>query len=211
VAPRPLIAVGLSALAVLLSACGDDGDEKTAAPATTNRSAEPEAPDVEPLLMREGEQPGFRPDGDAFTIEGVEAFASGPEFTEADAKQLRQNGFISFTQRRTLRGRDAAGVSEVLLFSTPEGARNEMAYELRARTIHARLPRTEIRRFTVRGVPGARGWTGSDLHDNPIGTVQWVQGRCMLVLVSEGEIPFVDSLSTGARAISERTGGGCPG
>jgi hypothetical protein len=32
----------------------------------------------------------------------------------------------------------------------------------------------------------------------------------MLVLVSEGEIAFVDVLSTGARAIYERTGGGCP-
>jgi hypothetical protein len=85
-----------------------------------------------------------------------------------------------------------------------------MTYELRATTIHALLPETKIRRFTVRDVPGARGWTGSDLHGNPIGTVHWVQGRCMLVLVSEGDVPFVNALSTGARAIYERTGGDCP-
>ena len=77
-------------------------------------------------------------------------------------------------------------------------------------TIHATLPETKIRRFTVRDVPGARGWTGSDLHGNPIGTVHWVQGRCMLLLVSEGDLPFVEVLSTGARAIYERTGGECP-
>jgi hypothetical protein len=85
-----------------------------------------------------------------------------------------------------------------------------MTYELRTRTIRALLPKTKIRRFTVRGVSGARGWTGSDLHGNPIGTVHWVQGRCMLVLVSEGDVRFVDALSTGARAIYERTGGDCP-
>jgi hypothetical protein len=98
----------------------------------------------------------------------------------------------------------------VLLFATPEGARNWMTRELRTRTIHARLPKTKVRRFTVRGVPGARGWTGSDLHGNPIGTAQWVQGRCNLVLASEGEISFVEALSTGARAIYKRTGGDCP-
>ena len=85
-----------------------------------------------------------------------------------------------------------------------------MAYDLRASTIHATLPETKIRRFTVRDVPGVRGWTGSDLHGNPIGTVHWVQGRCMLLLVSEGDLPFVDVLSTGARAIYERTEGDCP-
>jgi hypothetical protein len=85
-----------------------------------------------------------------------------------------------------------------------------MTYELRASTIHALLPKTKVRHFTVRGVPDARGWTGSDLHGNPIGTAHWVQGRCMLVLVSEGEVSFVEALSTGARAIHERTGGDCP-
>jgi hypothetical protein len=40
--------------------------------------------------------------------------------------------------------------------------------------------------------------------------VQWVQGRCLFLLVSEGEFPFVELLSTGARAIYERTGGDCP-
>lgn len=62
----------------------------------------------------------------------------------------------------------------------------------------------------MRDVPGARGWTGTDLHGNPIGTVQWVQGRCTLLLVSEGDLPFVEVLSTGTRAIYERTGGDCP-
>ena len=207
---KRLIAVPLLALTVWLSACGDDGDDEPAAPEPANGNARSGARDLDRFLMRNGEEPGFRPDGDAFTVVGVDAFAEYARLSRAEVQQLRENGFISFTTRRTLAGRDAAGVSEVRLFATPEGARNEMTYELRASTIHALLPKTKIRRFMVRGVPGGRGWTGSDLHGNPIGTVHWVQGRCMLVLVSEGEVSFVEALSTGARAIYERTGSDCP-
>ena len=198
------------ALMLMGPACGDDGDDEPAAPEAANGNARSGARDLDRFLMRKREEPGFRPDGDAFTVVGVDAFAEYARLSRAEVQQLRENEFISFTTRRTLAGRDAAGVSEVRLFATPEGARNEMTYELRASTIHALLPKTKIRRFTVRGVPDARGWTGSDLHGNPIGTVHWVQGRCMLVLVSEGEVSFVEALSTGARAIYERTGGDCP-
>ena len=205
------LTVGLVvALLLICSACGDDGDDESAAPEAANGNARPAARDLDRFLMRNGEEPGFRPDGDAFTVVGVDAFAEHARLSRAEVQQLRENGFISFTARRTLAGRDGAGVSEVRLFATPEGARNEMTYELRTSTIRALLPKTKIRRFTVRGVPDARGWTGSDLHGIPIGTVHWVQGRCMLVLVSEGDVPFVNALSTGARAIYERTGGDCP-
>jgi hypothetical protein len=205
------LTVGLAvALLLIGSACGGDGDDESAAPEAANGKTQSGPRGLDRFLMRNGEEPGFRPDGDAFTVVGVDAFAEHARLSRAEAQQLRENEFISFTMRRTLAGRDAAGVSEVRLFATPEGARDEMTYELRASTIHALLPKTKIRRFTVRGVPGARGWTGSDLHGNPIGTVHWVQGRCMLVLVSEGDVSFVDALSTGARAIYERTGGDCP-
>ena len=198
-----LLAVGLLAVGIGYAAIRG-GDEDEAA----NGNGRSGARDVDRFLMRNGEQPGFRPDGDALTIVGVNAIAEYWELPRAAAQQLRDRGFISFTTRRT-HGRDAGGVNEVLLFRTPEGARDQMAYDLRASTIHATLPETKIRRFTVRD-PGARGWTGSDLHGNPIGTVHWVQGRCMLLLVSEGDLPFVEVLSTGARAIYERTGGDCP-
>jgi len=196
------------ALLLIGSACG--GDDESASPDAAAENAPTRARDVSRFLMRNGEEPGFHPEGDAMTVVGVNALANRWGLAPAAAQQLRERGFISFTTRRTVRGRDAAGVSEVLLFTTPEGARDQMAYDLRASTIHATLPKTKIRRFTARDVPGARGWTGRDLHGNPIGTVQWVQGRCLLMLVSEGDIPFVDVLSSGARAIYERTGGDCP-
>ena len=202
-----LTAALVAALVLSGSACG--GDDEPAVPEAANGKALSGARDVHRFLMRNGEQPGFRPDGDAFTVVGVNAIADYWRLPPAAAQQLRDRGFISFTTRRTV-GRDAGGVNEVLLFRSPEGAQDQMAYDLRASTIHATLPQTKIRRFRVRDVPGARGWTGSDLHGNPIGTVHWVQGRCMLLLVSEGDLPFVEVLSTGARAIYERTGGDCP-
>jgi hypothetical protein len=207
---KPLAGGLVVALMLIGPACGGDGDDETRAPEATNGNARSDTPDLDRFLMRKGEEPGFRPDGDALTVAGVDDFAKHARLSRAEVQQLRENGFISFTTRRTLSGRDAAGVSELLLFATPEGARDEMTYELRASTIRAILPETKIRRFTVRGVPGARGWTGRDLHGNPLGYAYWVQGRCMLVLVSEGDVSFVKALSTGARAIYERTGGGCP-
>jgi hypothetical protein len=198
------------ALLLFASACGDDSDDESAAREKANGTARSEPRDVDRFLMRNGEEPGFRPEGEAFTVVGVNAIANHWGLSPADAQQLRDRGFISFTTRGTSSGRDGGGVSEVLLFTTPEGARDQMTHDLRASTIRATLPETEIRRFTVADVPGARGWTGSDLHGNPIGTVQWVQGRCLLLLVSEGDVPFVEALSTGARATYERTGRDCP-
>ena len=129
-----LLAVGLVAVGIGYAAIrgGDEdgGDDEPAAPEAANGNGQSGARDVDRFLMRNGEQPGFRPDGDALTIVGVNAIAKYWELPRAAAQQLRDRGFISFTTRRTL-GRDAGGVSEVLLFRTPEGARDQMAYDLR--------------------------------------------------------------------------------
>lgn len=71
-------------------------------------------------------------------------------------------------------------------------------------------PEGDFERFRVRNVPGARGWTGPDLHGNAIGQVYWTQGRCMLFVAIETDGPKEEPLSAGAQAIYERTGGACP-
>jgi hypothetical protein len=45
-------------------------------------------------------------------------------------------------------------------------------------------------------------------HD--VGNVYWAQGRCMLTLGNQGPGRLAGQLSTGARAIYERTDGACP-
>ena len=84
------------------------------------------------------------------------------------------------------------------------------AQEQRADYIRRLMPGGgKLRRFTVPGIPGARGWTASkDAH--VVGNIYWVQGRCLMILGTEGPRPFDGPLSTGAQAIYQRTKGECP-
>jgi hypothetical protein len=205
--------VALATLAIGLAACGgDDGDETTAHEAA-NGDARTAAPDLDRFLMRKDEEPGFRPGAapgavprSGGTITGVEAFVKDMPLAPADARRLRSEGFISYTFQ-PIRGPRTAGITNVTLYATAEGAKHSLAHELRTDVIRAFGPVANLRRFPVPGIPGARGWTASKPH---VGNVNWVQGRCMLVLGNQGPGPFAGPLSTGARAIYERTNGECP-
>jgi hypothetical protein len=175
--------------------------------------------DLSQYLMRNGEEPGFRAEAapgatpsSIDTIKGVKAFAAEMHLTPADARRLRQEGFVSFTVG-PIRGPQSAGLTNVALYETPEGARHSLAHEVRPDVIRALGSVENLRYFRVPGIPSARGWTASlpgqpPSHD--VGNVYWVQGRCMLVLGNQGPDPLVDPLSTGARAIFERTNRRCP-
>jgi hypothetical protein len=203
----------LATLAMGLGACGGNDGDEPAAPEAANANARAGAQDVDRFLMRKDEEPGFRPGarpGQAprsrGTITGVKAFAKDMHLAPADARRLRGEGFISFMSQ-PIRGPRTAGVTNVALYETAEGAKHSLAHELRPDVIRALGPVENLRYFAVPGVPGARGWTASEPH---VGNVQWVQGRCMLVLGNQGPGPFAGPLSKGARAIYERTNGQCP-
>ena len=213
-------AVFACTLAIGLVACGDDGEDETSADeaATTGATTGAAEADLERFLMQEGEEPGFRPISPAEarshgqfpeefeTIEGVDAFAKEMGLTEADARRLEEEGFISFTGG-PIRGPKTAGVTNLSLFETEEGARQDLAHETRQDVIRSFGPIQGLEFFTVPGIPGARGWTATEPR---VGNVYWVQGRCMLVLGNQGPGPFQGPLSEGARAIYERTNGECP-
>jgi hypothetical protein len=208
-------AVALATLVIGLAACGgDDGDENTAE-AAANGTPRSGARDLDRFLMRNGEEPGFRPGAapgatpsSGGTITGFRAFVEDMHLPQADAQRLRREGFISSTFQ-PIRSPRAAGISNVALFATAEGAQHDMAHELRPDVIRGfgRVPVANLRYFTVPGIPGARGWTASKPH---VGNLWWVQGRCVLVLGNQGPGPFAGPLSRGARAIYERTNGQCP-
>ena len=203
----------LATLAIGLAACGGDDGDEPAAPAAANGNARAGVQDLDRFLMRKDEEPGFRPGArpdqaprSRGTITGVNAFVKDMHLAPADARRLRSEGFISFMSQ-PIRGPRAAGVTNVALYETAEGAKHSLAHELRPDVIRALGPVENLRYFAVPGVPGARGWTASEPH---VGNVQWVQGRCMLVLGNQGPGPFAGPLSKGARAIYERTNGQCP-
>lgn len=199
-----------------LAACGgDDGNEGgTAAARDVETSATPAAEsdeaeaNVEPFLMQAGEEPGFEPVEDPRTDHGVQSLAGG--YAPDEVERLRRAGFISITFRPLSGDRGNAGVTTILLFETAEGARDWLEYETSDAGIESMVPGAKPKRFSVPGVPGARGWTGRDRHGNPIGHVFWVQGRCEMLLGNEGEGDFVEPLSVGAKAIYDRTKGLCP-
>jgi hypothetical protein len=190
-----------------------ESDAERSAGEPAKSEEQPSQAQLTRFLMRKNEEPGFRPGArpgqvprSRETITGVNAFVKDLHLAPADARRLRSEGFISFTAQ-PIRGPRTAGVTNVALYETAEGAKHSLAHELRPDVIRAFGPVENLRYFAVPGVPGARGWTASKPR---VGNVQWVQGRCMLVLGNQGPGPFVEPLSTGARAIYDRTGGHCP-
>lgn len=207
-------AMAVATLAIGMAACGDDDGDDTTAPEASKDKARPAARDLDRFLMRNGEEPGFRqgaaPDAlprSRETITGVKAFVKEEGLGPADARRLRSEGFISFTVQ-PIRGPRTAGITNVALFATAEGARRNLERQSSPDAIRRTAPpEARIRHFTVPGVPGARGFTFSEPR---VGNVFWVQGRCVLGLGNQGPGPFVGPLSTGVRAIYQRTNGECP-
>ena len=212
---RTLLLVGLLLLSALVGAgCGggDEASNETGVEQSAGEAARSEQPSpqlqLRRFLMRKDEEPGFRPVEQPRTETGIEAFVKGGGLTQADARRLRSEGFISFMYQ-PIEGPRTAGVTNVALYKTADGAKHSMAHDSRPSVIRA-AGDTNVRGFPVPGVPGARGWTAKDEHGNHIGQVYWVQGRCFLVLANEGPGRLAGPLSKGARAIYERTNGQCP-
>jgi hypothetical protein len=207
-------AVALTLLVAGLAGCGGDDNDKSTTAASPPAKTRPSTPNLEPFLMRAGEEPGFRPGAlpgaqprKLQTLTGVEAFAKEMGLPAADVRRLRSEGFISFTAAPIRGPRNTAGVTNVALYATPEGALHSRNYDLRPAVIRAGGPAQGLRFFSVPGVPGARGWTGG----NPaVANVLWVEGRCYMTLGNAGPGPLVSLLSKGARAIYKRTHGQCP-
>jgi hypothetical protein len=198
---RTLACMSLTALlGVLLLGCGDEAGQPTRTPEPTSVVT---PTNLEEFLLQDDEVPGLRPVSTPMSPLG-EPF----ELDEYGAERLKRSGYISTTYQPA--EGQGAGVSSVLLFVTPTGARDWMAYETSIEAIQLQIHGAEIERFDVPDVPGATGWTGPDMHGNSIGQVYWTQGRCMLLIGLEVEGPRVARLSAGARAIYERTGGTCP-
>lgn len=205
----PSLAVALVLTSIGLVACGDgeDGGDE----AVDTGSPRSGAQNLNRFLMRKDEEPGFRRVERPRTLTGVEAFVNDVGLTQDDARRLRSEGHISYTVQ-PIRGPRTAGITNVALYETAEGAQRSLAHELRP-NVRKLDPVENLRFFSVPGIPGARGWTASlpgEPASHDVGNLYWVQGRCMLVLGNQGPGPFAGPLSTGARAIYERTNGECP-
>jgi hypothetical protein len=160
-------------------------------------------------LLARGEEPDYQPSGPVTKLSSAEEFAArGPQ---AEARRLRDEGFVSFV-RRPLEGKEGQGVTSLLLFRSAAGAKREAAAERRNLDVDFR-GRT-VKRFDVTGVPGAFGWTARK-PGHRVGNITWVEGRCVMTLgsegaSSEGASSFVTPLTAGVRAVHRRVAGRCP-
>jgi hypothetical protein len=212
---RRAVAALLVGLALAASACGDSADDADSAEAGTGpKAATAASVDLAPMLMRADEEPGFRPGAlpgamprSRETFTGVDAFAEEMGMPPGEVRRLRSEGFVSFTVGPIRGPANTAGITNAALYETAEGAERSMAHDLRPDVIRAYGPIEGLRFFSVKGVPGARGWAASEPH---VANVLWVQGRCYLTLGNQGPGRLEGRLSTGVRAIHERTKELCP-
>jgi hypothetical protein len=129
--------VALATLVIGIAACGNDGDSKPTAPEAANATPRADAQDLGRYLMRRGEERGFRPGAapgamprESGTITGVKALVNEWRLSAADERRLSSEGFISLTFQ-PIRGPSSAGVTEVSLYESAQGAKRSLAHDLR--------------------------------------------------------------------------------
>jgi hypothetical protein len=191
-----------SAVALGVAGCGAGGQETTGSPDSGE-------PDLSALLVQNGEEPGWSTQGKVDEISGVPAFAKEMDLSQADRERLADAGFISFTVAFT--GSDqghGAGVSNLSLFETEDGAQAWLEYDLA--NLEKNFPMADFERFEVPGVPDSGGWAGTPPKSDPVANIEWVEGRCVMVLGNQSSGDLVEPLTAAVQAIHERVKGHCP-
>jgi hypothetical protein len=205
----------VAGVTLLLGVVGcDSSSDGTSAPRPTTTTTSPGNPDLEKLLMQDGEEPGFvrgalpgaRPSA-LQTLTGVDAFVAELHLTAADKTRLEGEGFLAFSAGPIRGGTESAGVTNVALYETAAGAQHSQANDLRPEVVTAGGPLQGLTFFDVPGVPGARGWKATE---PPVGNITWVDGRCYYVLGNQGPGDLQSRLTSGVIAIYSRTKGQCP-
>jgi hypothetical protein len=195
------LVVALAGGAFMAGGCGES------APAAKT-TARPDKANYTRFLLRDGEQPGFRPVESVLT-DDAETFAEKAGLTKAELGRMRRAGMGPAIYQST-EGPNSRGVTSVTPFASAQGAARWLAQEQREDYIRRQMPGGgKLRRFVVPGIPGARGWTASK-DGHVVGNIFWVQGRCLMILGNETTGPFDGPLATGAHAIYQRTKGQCP-
>jgi hypothetical protein len=204
--------LALATLAIGLAACGG-GDDETSAKDAVAADVQRATVGVERFLLARDEEPGYQPGGPVEKLSSAEEYAARGPRPQAEARRLRDEGFVSFA-RRPLEGKEGAGVTSLRLFASAAGAKREAAAERRNLDVQFRGWR--LKRFDVSGVPGAFGWTATnrDASDAPpgerVGNIVWVEGRCVMTLGNAGASSFAAPLTAGVKAVHRRVAGRCP-
>jgi hypothetical protein len=155
------------------------------------------------LLVRSGEMPGFGFDGPRMVSEQVNVFAPTPN----DAKRFRADGFAQGATQQLRGAGDAIGISVGFVFASPSGAQRELLRSL-AESL-ASQGSARIARFTVPGVPTARGFTATTGSQHATNVV-FRSGRCMLLIGDIGrQTSLPAAVKAAVRAVYRRVASSC--
>jgi hypothetical protein len=144
------------------------------------------------------------------SILGADAFAQDLDAPDAEAQRLDDAGFVSFTVQQM--GPDegpGAGISNVELYETEDGASTSAEYRLAHLEDEVPDPKADLQPFEVPGVPESGGWTAK-VRPDPVANIVWVEGRCVMTLGNQGPGDLVKPLTAAVQAVHERVKGQCP-
>lgn len=168
------------------------------------------------FVVLPGEETGFVP-AKTQSDASIKAYVHGDSRKQAkeETKQLRAEGFVAarfeFTHDATLH---AEGLSSVVELGSPAQADRWLADELRT-DIAAQGKNAHVHRFSVAGVPGAKGFDAKDgTNPQAASNVLWREGKCVLLVgdfLPKGSITALTApVKAGTLAVYQRTGGTCP-
>ena len=158
---------------------------------------------VAALLVRPGEMPGFSLDGPRKVSSQVRDFAPTPK----DETRFRADGFADGGTQQLRGTRGAIGISVGFVFATPSAAQRELVHSL-AESL-ASQGSARVARFTVPGVPTARGFTATTGSQHATNVV-FRSGRCMLLIGDIGrQTSLPGAVKAAVRAVYRRVASSC--
>jgi len=203
---KPLV---VSAAAVLGAAgCGSAGSSHASVPATRAAATTIVKPPLARFLLTVRGESGFTTETPVF-LPTVSSFAAGLPDPQGAAVELRAAGFIA-AAIEPLQGAGGPGVSNVQEFSSPHGARQQQAFELRLDK--TKTPGVKLRFFPVPGVTNAIGFTETGLGSGGAVNIRWIEGRCQMNLGNQGASPVSLGRAeiASVQSIYRATNGNCP-
>jgi hypothetical protein len=163
------------------------------------------------LLLTPGEETGFVPDGPVHAQATARAYAGGfPARRAAVLRELRRVGFRAALYQLQTGAGGAQGTSAVVEVDSPAHASTLLRFKV---ALNVRQnPGATITRYTVRGIPGALGFTAVSPGGGGASNAQWAQGDCVVEVGDyrpAGSGDLSRPVIAGARAIHRRTLGRC--
>lgn len=196
--PHPLIVAAIALALTTATACSGS---------PTTETAPKGAGELARFLVRGDEVKGFPLNGEPQKFSPLSAWVDEADLSEAEERRLRAHGFQAFVVQHLGDPESEAGVSNVTLFATKDGATRELEYL--ANQIDKDDAHPLVDRFDVPGVASATGWTAEKPeNDTVVANVHWSQGRCVMGIGTEPA--YIDRVRAGVKAVYERTEGRCP-